>query len=99
MHGRDRPGVPGVQSIQKVEGLTTSDFADDQAIRPMPQGCLDQVANGDRWNRLCAGAVDLLFAPLEAKDIRMIRLQARRVFKNPRAFMLRNQVDERLGEG
>src|SRR5690349_14434259 len=37
-----------VQGLKEVEGLRATDFANDDAVWPMPEGCAKEIGDGDR---------------------------------------------------
>src|SRR5581483_11028348 len=90
--------MTGVESVEQIECLAAPNFTDDEAIRPMPQRGFDQIADRDRLDRYVAGTIYLLLPCLEPKDIWMIDLQFGRIFDYAEPFVLRNEVDQRLGE-
>ena len=46
MNRGKRTGVAGVEELQEVEGLASSDFSQQKAVRTMPQCGFKKVTNG-----------------------------------------------------
>src|SRR5437660_8484595 len=66
MDSRECAGMASIQSLQEVEGFATTNFPDDDPVRPVAQAGLQQIADGD-----CGNAV-LFPACLEADKIRLV---------------------------
>jgi hypothetical protein len=50
VNGRERPRVASVQELQELECLASTNLAQDNSIRSVPQGGFEKVANGDRFD-------------------------------------------------
>ena len=57
---RNRASMPGVESLEQVIGRSVTDFAHDDSIGPVPQGCLQQIADRDAFARGEANAIGTL---------------------------------------
>jgi hypothetical protein len=66
----DEPRQAAVQRDEQVQALLLADLADQDAVRPHPQGLLDQAAQLD-----LAGALQVGLAGLHGDDVRQAQLQ------------------------
>src|SRR5258707_13677118 len=82
------PGVTGVQELQEVEGLSAADFAQNQSVRAMAEGRLQEIANSH-----CRKAV-LFAAGFKADEVCLRQLKLGRVFDDQHALIGRNEFSE-----
>jgi len=88
MDGRQRPRMPCVQKLQQVESFATTNFANDEAIRAMPECRFQQIAYRD-------GRKSVLFAPgFKSDEILLRQPYLGRVFDDKNALFLRNEFPE-----
>src|SRR4029079_7613019 len=77
-----RTVVACVHRLQKVEGLRSADFADDDALGPHAQAVLDEIAH-----RHLAFTLEIGRAGLEADDMRLLQLKLGGVLAGDDAFV------------
>src|SRR5262245_65178673 len=51
VNGAEAAEMTGVERLQKVEGFRPANLADEDAIRPVPQGRAEQISDGHRGQR------------------------------------------------
>ena len=57
------PECPGVQELQKIEGFAAANLAENDAVRAVAEGCLQEIADGH-----CRKAV-LFAASFESNEV------------------------------
>src|SRR5437660_1484366 len=82
MDSRECAGMASIQGLQEVEGFATTNFPDNDPVRPVAQTGLQQITDGD-----CGNAV-LFAAGLEADKIRLVDLYFSRIFDKNDAVLV-----------
>jgi hypothetical protein len=85
MNGRKTAGVSGVEKLQEIEGLGSSNFAEDDTVRPMTKGSLEEFPDGD------AGQAILRLPGFETYEIVLAHVDFRCVLDEEDAFIRRNE--------
>ena len=86
-------GVAGVEKLQEVERLAGPDFAQQNSVWPVPQGCFQEVADRNGWD------ADLFPASFKTNEIQLGKLYLRGVFYQEDAFIGWNELSERIEQG
>ena len=80
--------MPGVQELQKIEGFAAADLPENDSVRAVAEGGLQQVANGD-------GRKAVLFAArFETDEIFLRQVNLGRVFDHENALVRGNEFSE-----
>src|SRR5690349_19215694 len=66
--------MSGVQRLQQVERFGAAHLADEDAIRPMPQGCTKQVCDRDGRQRRFLAECRLCTPGFEPNDVRFVEM-------------------------
>src|SRR5215813_3447729 len=92
MDGRQGAGMSRVERLQQIVRFPASHLANEDTIRSVPQGCLQQIPNRDcRQISLCAPR----FKP---NDVRSFNLKFRRVLNDNHAVAWRKECHKRVQE-
>jgi len=68
-----------VQRLQQIEGLGAADLTDEDAIRPVPQCCAQEIGNRYWRQRRLLSERRLRAAGLQPKDVRFVEVNLRRL--------------------
>jgi hypothetical protein len=49
VYGRKTPGMPGVEELQEIEGLSSTYFTQDDSVRPVTKGGFEEIPDSDGW--------------------------------------------------
>ena len=74
MDGAEASKVTGVEGLQEVEGLGAAYLADDDAIGPVPEGCAEQIGDGDSGQRRFVSQRHLSSSRFESEEIRFVEM-------------------------
>ena len=88
MAGTEDPIMAGIQTLQHIDGLLPSDFADDDPVGTHSQGRADQVT--DRHLAVAFGIRPSRLQPDQIADTLDLKLGI--VFDRDDALILRNKV-------
>ena len=86
VHGRHRPVVPGVESLEHVERLRTAHLADDDPVGAHPQRVAHQLADRD-----LSPALQIRGPAFEAQHVGLPQPQLRRVLDRDHALAGRDE--------
>src|SRR5215467_13460803 len=89
VHGRQRAVMTRIHRLQHVERFFASHLADDNAVRTHTQRVNHELTLADG-----ALAFDVWRSRLEARDVRLVKLQLGRVFDGDDAFFLGDESRE-----
>src|ERR1700733_2047707 len=90
VQGRKTPGMSGVEKLQKIEGLTSANFAQDQSIRPMTKRGFEQIPNGD------GGHAVLRLPGLKSDEIVLAHVNFGGVLDEEDSFICRDKFPEHI---
>src|SRR5258708_10226344 len=95
MNSADRPRMPGVHRVEKVEGLAAATLADHNAVRGHPQRFVDQHLDGYGSAALGVGQ-----ATLQRDAVRELtpKMQLGLVFNRDDALVLSDEPGEHTHE-
>src|SRR5271163_3524863 len=82
-----------VQELQEIERLATANLPQNDTVRAMTEGCLQEIAN-----RYCRKSI-LFAACFEANEILLRQLNLGRVFDDEHPFLLRDEFSEDRKQG
>src|SRR4029453_16140304 len=85
-----------VERLQQVEGLRAPDLSDENAIRPVPQCRTEQICDGDWRQRCLLSERRLRSACLQAKDVRFVEVNLRRLLDQDNPIRIGNVSRERI---
>src|SRR5258708_5676915 len=88
MEGTEATCMPCVQRLEQIEGFPTTHLAHDDSVRPVPQRCLQQVADGHGWQ---SGLFPAGFKPHE---VALANVEFRYVFDKENSFIIRNGISK-----
>src|SRR5229473_8440652 len=88
MDGGQRAGVPGVQELQEIEGFATANLSENDAVRAVAEGSLQEIANSH-----CRKAV-LFPARFKPDKVFLDQVNLGGVFDDEDPFLLRNEFSE-----
>src|SRR5262249_47245832 len=91
VNGGQAPAVAGVERLQEIECLFPTYLSEDGAFGPVPQACLEQIANGDGRNLW-----SLLTAGLKADKVGFADMNFRCVLDHQQAVFFRNEVGQNV---
>ena len=96
MNGADGALMSGVKRLQQVERFRTSNFADENAIRPMPQRRPQKI--GNRYRRQWCLLAEWLLGPSRFKshEVWLVDLNLRRLFDQHDAITWIESRSERV---
>ena len=94
VNGSGAAVVAGVQCGQQVDDLGAAHLADDDPVRPHPEGLAYQLAQGD-----LAGTFDVRAAGHQADQVRMRRRQLGRILDADDPLVRRNRTQGRSQQG
>ena len=79
MDGAQAAKMARVQRLQQIEGLGAADLTDEDAIRPVPQCCAQEIGNRYWRQRRLLYERRLRAAGLQPKDVRFVEVNLRRL--------------------
>src|SRR5437773_12197859 len=88
MDGGESAAMSRIEQLEQVESLSTPNFTEDDAVRPMSEGRFQQLADGHR------GESVLLRTSLKAHHVALTNPDFGRVLDYDHALVVRNEVRE-----
>ncbi len=88
VHGGKASRMSGVEKLQQIEGLATTNFTQDQTIGPMAKRCLQKIPNGD------GGQTVLRLPRFETDKVVLAHMNFRGVLNEENTFIAWNEFSE-----
>src|SRR5262245_43654001 len=96
VNGAQAAEMPGVECLQKVEGFRPANLADEDAIRPVPQGRPEQVSDGHRGQRRLLPERSLGASRFQSKYVWFVEVDFRSLFDENDSIAIRNVGGQRV---
>ena len=93
VNGRKTAGVSGVEKLQKIEGLASSNFPEDQTVRPVTERGLEKFPDG------YAGQAALRWPGFETDEIVLAHVNLGGVLDEEDAFVGGNEFSKHVEQG
>ena len=90
MDRRERSRVAGVKKLKQIERFAAANFAQNDAVGPMPKGGFQKIADGDGWQAV------LRLPRLEADKVRLGQMDLGGVLDEQNPFILRDEFSENI---
>jgi len=88
VQGRKAPGMPGIEELQEIEGLSSAYFAEDDPVGPVAKGGFEEVPDGDSRETV------LRLPRLETDQVVLVHVNFGRVFDEEDTLIRRDELSE-----